>query len=134
MEEQGAVLNIVTGEKDDTIVVLFIGQIRTQEAKDLEELAASILDKPQTCVLMSFRDTTQFLPGAHRTFVQIQTSLRKAGKAIAMTGFRPDIKTALLQGAIVRDSEIFNNIPEARKALKERVQESTETLDFKKAA
>jgi len=115
---------VVTGEKEDTIIVLFLGQARSQEIPELEELMGFLLEKPQPSVIFSFRDVVSFLPGAHSSFAKIQSSLRKAGKLLALCSFKPEIKNALLLAGVIRESEIFNNIPECWQALRVRLHES----------
>ena len=133
-EKQGSDFKIVTGEKEDIMIVLFIGQIRSQEVAELETLLATLIEKPQTSIIISFRDVTQFLPAAHGAFTKIQTSLRKAGKLLALASFRPEIKAALLQAGVLRESEIFNNIPESWQAIKVKLQDSEVVSSTKKAA
>src|SRR4051812_19623269 len=88
---------VVTGEKDNTIIVLLLGQIRSQETPELDKLMNLLLEKPQTSVIISFRDVSQILPGAHSSWAKIQSALRKSGKLLAICSLRPDTKIALLQ-------------------------------------
>lgn len=125
---------IVTGEKEDIVIVLFIGQIRSQEVEELENLLVTLIEKPQPSIIFSFRDVTQFLPAAQSVFARIQTSLRKAGKLLALSSIKPDIKAALIQAGVLRESEVFNNIPESWQALKVKLQDSTVLPSLKKAA
>jgi anti-anti-sigma factor len=134
LEKQGSDFEIVTGEKEDILIVLFIGQIRAQEVSELEGLLSMLIEKTQTSIIISFRDVTQFLPAAHGAFTRIQTSLRKAGKLLALASFRPEIKSMLLQAGVLRESEIFNNIPESWQAIKVKLQESQSAPVLKKAA
>jgi anti-anti-sigma regulatory factor len=133
-EKLGRDFKIVTGEKENIIIILFIGQIRSQEVSDLEQLLVALIEKPQTSIILSFRDVTQFMPGAHGAFARIQTSLRKAGKLLAMASLKPEIKSALLSAGVLRESEVFNNIPESWQALKVRLQDSEIVPSIKKAA
>jgi anti-anti-sigma regulatory factor len=120
---------IVTGEKDDTVIVLLFGQIRSQEVQELEKMQNFLIEKTQPTVIISFRDVVQFMPGAHPSFARIQTALRKAGKLITLCSFRPEIKSMLLQAGVVRESEMFNNIPEAWQALKVRLNDGVQKLE-----
>lgn len=127
---------IVTGEKDNTIIVLLLGQIRSQEVPELEGLLTLLVEKPQPSVIISFRDVTQFLPGAHSTWAKVQSGLRKSGKLLTVCSFRPEIKNLLLQAGVIRESEIFNNIPDCWQALKVRLSDvvSKSETESKKAA
>jgi hypothetical protein len=127
---------IVTGEKDNTIIVLLLGQIRSQEVPELEGLLNFIVEKPQPSVIISFRDVTQFLPGAHSTWTKVQSGVRKSGKLLTVCSFRPEIKNLLLQAGVIRESEIFNNIPDCWQALKVRLSDviSKSEVESKKAA
>jgi len=115
---------IVSGEKDNTVIILFLGQIRSQEVPELESLLNVLAEKSQPTIIFSFRDVTQLLPGAHSTLAKMQATLRKAGKLLALCSIKPEIKTALLQAGVLRESEIFNNIPEGWQALKVRLREA----------
>ncbi len=119
----GQEFKFVTGEKENTIIILLFGQVRSQEVSELESLANFIVEKPQTSVIFSFRDITQFLPGAHSAWTKLQTSVRKSGKLLTVCSLRPELKSALLQAGVLRDSELFNNIPDCWQALKVRSQE-----------
>jgi anti-anti-sigma regulatory factor len=123
-ETNNTEFKIVTGEKDDTVIVLLFGQIRSQEVQELEKMQNFLVEKPQPTVIISFRDVNQFLPGAHGTFARIQTALRKAGKLITLCSFKPEVKNMLLQAGVIRESEMFNNIPDAWQALKVRLAEN----------
>ena len=114
---------IVTGEKEDTVIVLLIGQVRSQEVPQLDELQTFLLEKTQPTIIISFRDVTQFMPAAHGPFARIQAALRKAGKLITICSFRPEIKGILLQSGVIRESEMFNNIPDAWQALRVRLND-----------
>jgi len=129
---------VITGEKDDTIIVLLLGQIRSQEIPKLEELEKFLLEKPLHSVIISFRDVAQFLPATHATWAKVQETLRKAGKLITLCSFKPDIKAKLIQAGIIMESETFNNIPDSWKALKTRLNDpqasATAEVSEKKAA
>ena len=101
------------GEKDDLLLVLFQGKILSKDVPALEECETRILEKPQKIVLFFFRDVSVFFPGTHPTFTKMQKSIREKGKLIGICSLKPDIKAVLLQAGIIRESEIFNNIPSA---------------------
>ena len=127
---------IVSGEKEDTVIILFLGQIRSQEVPELETLMNTLVEKPQPSVIFSFRDVTQILPGAHATIAKLLSSLRKAGKLLALCSIKPEIKISLLQAGVVRESEIFNNIPEGWQSLRVRIHDAAakDAVPEKKAA
>jgi anti-anti-sigma regulatory factor len=107
----------VLGEKEDVLLVLFYGKITGREVPELEKCLNELKVKTQPIVLMNFRDVDLFLPGAHTFFALFQKTLRGQGKLLGISSLKPDVKTSLVQAGIVREAEIFNNIPDAWKAL-----------------
>jgi anti-anti-sigma regulatory factor len=91
----------ITGEKDQLLIILFYGQIRSQEAQILlEEVLTYIQSRSQKIVIFNFRDVTGFMPGAHAAFARVQATVRKEGKVLGLCSFRPEVKMALLQGGV----------------------------------
>ncbi len=112
----------IFGEKDELLIVLLQGKIMSKDIATLEKCASEISEKSQKIVLFSFRDVPTFIPGAHSAFAKIQKQIRDAGKLMASCSMRPEIKIILLQSGIVRDAEMFNNIPEAWQKLKAKLE------------
>jgi anti-anti-sigma regulatory factor len=115
----------VLGEKDDLLLVLFCGKLGSREVPILEECEQVAKDKPQPIVIISFRDLAQLNPGAHATIARLQKTIRDKGKILGLCSLKPDVKNLLLSSGIVRENEIFNNIPDAWKALTVRLDAKT---------
>ncbi len=114
--------NYVIGEKDDLIVILFYGRITSKELPVLHTCATKLEEKTQSIFLFNFRDVTAFHSGVHPFFVNFQKRLRETGKFIGVCGLQPEVRAVLMSAGIVRDSELYYNIPEAWKAVTRRKQ------------
>lgn len=123
----------VLGEKDDLLLVLFCGKIGAKEVPVLEECEGLIKEKPQPIVIISFRDLNALNPGSHATIARFQKTIRDEGKILGLCSIRPEIKTLLLSSGIIRENEIFNNIPEAWKALTVKLQAQDEAAEAEKS-
>ncbi|MEQ1875447.1 MAG: STAS domain-containing protein, partial [Bdellovibrionia bacterium] len=66
----------------------------------------------------NFRDVPHFAAAAHPFLVEIQRDLRSQQRVFGLCGLRPEVRTTLTGAGIVRDGEIFNNVPVAWKRLK----------------
>jgi anti-anti-sigma regulatory factor len=115
----------IFGEKDDLLLVLLQGELRAQDISTLEQIEAEIKEKPHKIVLFFFRDLSVFIPAVHAPFVKIQKALRDMGKLIGICSLRPEIKLILLQSGIIRESEVFSNIPEGWNKLSLRSNKPT---------
>ena len=113
-------LNVICGEKDNLLIVILCGRIRGQEVPKLEELEAKILGSNHELILCNFRDVATLMPGAHGPFAKFQQSIRSAGKLLGICSLKPEMKAALLQSGLVRESELFNNVAEGWARLKDR--------------
>jgi anti-anti-sigma regulatory factor len=112
----------VLGEKDDLLLILLCGKIGAKEVPILEECELTSKDKPQPIVIISFRDLDSLNPGAHSAIAKFQKTIRDSGKILGLCSIKPEVKTLLLSSGIIRESEIFNNIPDAWKALTLKLQ------------
>lgn len=108
----------VLGEKDDALLILFYGKMNSRELVELEKCKLEVADKPQKIIIMNFRDVTACMPAVHTFFVKFQKMFRDSGRLVGLCGLNPDVKFALLSSGIIRENEIYNNIPEAWQALK----------------
>src|SRR5438105_4820838 len=120
MSERGAnevpaAFKYVLGEKEDVVLCLFYGKLGAREVPILEQAEKELKDKPQGLILLAFRDLESFNPGAHQAFVQFQKALRDSGKLLGLCSLRPEVKKILMALGMIRDAEIFNNIPDAWK-------------------
>lgn len=111
----------IFGEKDDLLLVLLQGELLAKDISALEQIESEIKEKSHKIVLFFFRDLSVFIPAAHAPFVKIQKALRDMGKLIGVCSLRPEIKLILLQSGIIRESEIFSNIPEGWNKLRGKV-------------
>ena len=112
----------VTGEKEGVVVVLFYGKIGSPEVPALEQLCVELKDKSQALIIFNFRDVPSLLPGAHAVLAKIQKTLRTARKNIALASLKPEVREGLLMAGVVREAELFNNVPEAWNSLKDKSQ------------
>ena len=111
----------VMGEKPELVVVLFYGKISQRENEFLLEIEGLLKEKPQLILLLNFHDVAVLMPAAHKALAKFQKSLRDAGKFLGICSLNPEIKLSLLQAGIIRESELFNNIPDAWKTLHAKV-------------
>lgn len=109
--------NYVLGEKDTVLLVILTGKITGRETELLEAMTEEISKKTQPIVIFSLRDLESFMPGGFIQFAKLQKGLRDQKRLIGIASLRPEIKKTLLMAGIIRESEIFNNIPEAWKKL-----------------
>lgn len=110
----------IFGEKDDLLIILLQGKITSKDVSLLDQCANEILEKNHKIVLFFFRDLLSFIPAAHPSFAKIQKTLREKNKLLGMCSLKPDLKMVLLQEGIIRESEIFNNLPDAWKKLSQK--------------
>jgi anti-anti-sigma regulatory factor len=110
----------VIGEKDDLIIVLFYGDLSHRGVTQIEELEFLLKEKPNSFILLNFRDLNTMTPAVHIAFTKLQKTLRDSKKYIALCGIKPDIKHLLSVAGIIREAEVFNNIPDAWKTLTAR--------------
>lgn len=112
----------VMGEKPELVVVLFYGKIAAREIEFLQDIEKQLKEKTQPIILLNLRDVAVLLPAAHQFLAKFQKGIRDNGKLLGICGLHPDIKTSLLLAGIVREVEIFNNIPDAWKTLSSKHQ------------
>ena len=128
----------VLGEKEGVQLILFYGRINARVVPVLEECEKELKDKPHKILILNFHDVANLAPAAHIFFTKFQKTVRDAGKLLGVCGLRPDVKTSLLLAGIIRESELYNNIPDAWKALNLKLQaqikESSERRNAKKLA
>lgn len=122
MEESGHEFDYMFGNKEDLLIVLLQGKIAAKDLPVVEQCESEILEKTEHVILFFFRDVASILPAAFPTLARMQKAIRDKGKVVGICSLKPEIKTALLQAGIIRESEVFNNIPEAVKKIKARSQ------------
>src|ERR1700722_17466830 len=107
----------VLGESGCVQLILLYGKIKAQAVPVLEECEQKLRDMPFKILLLNFHDVAFVMPAAHVFLAKFQKTLRDGGKLVGICGLRPEVKTSLLLAGIIRETELFNNIPEAWKAL-----------------
>lgn len=112
----------VLGEKEELVLIVLYGRLSGRDIGTLEEIENILNQKSQPILLLNFHDVTSFMPAAHQCFAKFQKRMRDKGKLIGICGLRPDVKQSILQSGIVRENEIYNNIPDAWKALHYKAQ------------
>ena len=122
MDEVAHEFTYILGEKEDLLLVLFQGKFSHEAEPVLEKLDLEIQDKPQSIVLFVFRDVSGFMPGPHVNFAKTQKAIRDAGKLVGICSLKPEVRNILLKRGVVRESEIFNNIPDAWKSLRFKLE------------
>jgi anti-anti-sigma factor len=122
----------VMGEKEDVIILLFYGHLDRDNIPFLEQLEGQLKTKAQPFIIFNLRDLKEMTPAVHTNFARLQKSLRDAKKHIALCGIHPDVKRLLTITGIIRESEVFNNIPDAWQMLKDRAAAEAE-IEAKKA-
>jgi anti-anti-sigma factor len=117
----------VLGEKEDVIILLFYGDLDRENIPALELLEEQLKVKRQPFIIFNFRDLKEMTPAVHTNFARLQKTLRDSKKHIALCGIHPDVKRLLSITGIIRESEVFNNIPDAWAMLTARAAADAES-------
>jgi anti-anti-sigma factor len=123
----------VMGEKEDVVILLFYGHLDRDNAGVLEQLEEQLKVKSQPFIIINLRDLKEMTPAVHQQFAKLQKTLRDAKKYIGLCGIHPEVKKLLAIQGIIRESETFNNIPDAWQMLTSRAAANAEA-EAKKAA
>ena len=115
--ENEVTFKYVFGEKDSLLLVILTGRVTGRETPLFEAFAEELCTKSQPIVLLNFRDIESFMPACFTQFAKLQKALREQKKLIGICSLKPEMKKSLLMAGIVRDAEVFNNIPDAWKKL-----------------
>lgn len=103
----------VFGEKDEVVIVLLYGSIGSREVSQLEKLEDELKSKTPPLVVFNFRDLSAFHPAGFSVFARIQKTIRDSKKTLGLCGLKPDVKRMLSSAGIIRELEVYNNVPEA---------------------
>ena len=112
----------VLGEKEDVVILMLYGKIGSREIPILEECEKELKSKSQKIIILNFHDVAVFMPAAHTFFAKFQKTFRDSGRLFGLCSLRPDIKSSLLLAGIIRESELYSNIPDGWKALNSKLQ------------
>ena len=112
-----AQLKYVFGEKGDVLIVLLTGRLTSRELPLLEKFEAELQGKTQKTVLLSFRGVNEILPAINVLMVRLQANLRSQQKRVALCELPAQGKKLLLMSGVIRESEIYNTVADAWKAL-----------------
>ena len=118
-------LTYVFGEKDNLLIVILCGSMNGKELSALEQCCGEIATKTQKAIILSFRDVSNIFPASFIALAKIQKTIRDSGRFVALASIKPELKTPLLFSGIVRESEMFNNIPDAWNNLVARMAQDT---------
>jgi anti-anti-sigma regulatory factor len=121
--EEAKAFRFEYGDRGDVIVARFHGRIGSREVPTLEQWEAEISDKQNYVVLFDLSDVESFMPGAHTYFVNFQNRLRKKGKLLGICGLNKEVRVSLMAAGIIRENELYDNLPSAWSALEPRVHE-----------
>lgn len=105
-------------EKNEFLVVSFLGKIDNNCLDKLSNLKQEILSKEQVkFVVLNFRDSIDIVGEAIQAFTHFQKDIRAKPAELRVCGLNPNIKDKLIRLGLLRGNEIVDNLNVAIQSL-----------------
>jgi anti-anti-sigma regulatory factor len=117
LSHQGKLVYFLS-EKNDFLVVSFVGFMNKTTAKAIEVCHEEVLKARARFVVLSFHDIQQLEPGAVPALVRLQRMIReKPGGEVRICFLHPSFQKFLQDSGAIRPNELSNNLLAALQSL-----------------
>lgn len=102
-------------EKDNFVLVLFVGAINEENLPTLAKFEKELMEKNARCCAFYFRDVIEMHMGTTPALIRLQENARAKFGKILLSSLKPSFKDILLQRGIIRRNELTDNLLETWK-------------------
>lgn len=111
-------LQYFLSEKNDYLVVSFVGAMNKLTAPDIEKCLEEVLPKNARKFVLNFHDVIQVEPGAIAPLVRFQKAMRDKPGEVRVCFLKPTFQRYLIDSGAIRPAEIAQNLLEALQSFK----------------